>query len=84
MTTPADTSMYEGIAEAYENANGPFEVVCDGKPSFIVMRTSDLEEEAPLSEAEIHMLKKGYSEAQRGETRDAFGSLAEIRAAYGL
>lgn len=84
MTLIANTSMYEGIAEVYENANGPFEVVRDGKPSFIVMRTSDLEEEPPLSEAEIRMLKKGYGEAQRGETRDAFESLAEIRAAYGL
>lgn len=75
-----DDALYAKIAEAYERASGPFEVACDGKPSFIVMRSSDLEEEAPLSDAEIRILKKGYDEAQRGETKDAFESLAEIRA----
>ena len=81
---PVKASTYDDIARAYENANGPFEMSIDGKPSFIVMRASDLEEEAPLSDAEIQILKRGYEEAVRGETRDAFESLAEIRAAYGL
>lgn len=79
-----DDALYAKIAEAYERAKGPFVLTRDGYPSFIAIRSSNLEEEAPLSDAEVRMLKKGYDEAQRGETKDAFESLAEIRMAYGL
>lgn len=48
------------------------------------MHASDLEEEAPLSDAETQMLKRSYEEVVRGETRDAFESLAEIRARFGI
>lgn len=84
VSTHVDDALCAKIAEAYERAKCPFVLTREGYPSFIVIRPSDLEEEAPLSDAEIRMLKKGYDEAWRGETKDAFESLAEIRVAYGL
>ncbi|WP_273384071.1 hypothetical protein [Enorma phocaeensis] len=80
----ADALMYEGIAEAYESANGPFEVACDGKPGFIVMRTSDLEEEEPLSDAEKTSLLAGYKDYLDGNVVDAHELISEIRGKYGL
>lgn len=78
-----DDALYAKIAEEYERAKGTFVFTREGYPSFIVMRSSDLEEEVPLNDAEIRMLKKGHDEAQRGEIVGAFESLPEIRAAYG-
>lgn len=77
-------STFDDIAEAYARANGPFEIAKDGQPSFVIMCTSDLEEEEPLSGAQLQQLEKDYIQSQQGETSDAFESLAEIRAAYGL
>ncbi len=75
-----DDALCAKIAEEYERAKGPLVLTREGYPSLIVMRPSYLEEEAPLSDAEIRMQEKGYDEAQRGETKDAFESTAEIRA----
>ena len=72
------------LLSAYEAARGAFIVRFDGHEDFIVMRVSDLESEEPLSEAQLEQLEKDYAQAQHGETRDAFESLAEIRATCGL
>ena len=71
------------LRNAYAEAQGPF-TVSDEQGDFIVMRASDYDGEPPLTEGEIRVLEKGYAQALRGETRDAFESLAEIRAIYGL
>ena len=67
----------------YAEAQGPFTAEKIGAPEFVIMRTSDYGEE-PLTEDQFRVLDKGYAEAQQGRTKDAFESLAEIRAAYGL
>lgn len=79
-----DDALCAKIAEEYERAKGLLVLTREGYPSLIIMRPSYLEEEAPLSDAEIRMQEKGYDEAQRGEAKDAFESLAEIRVAYEL
>lgn len=73
------------LCDAYEAARGPFTVSVEGQEGFIVMRPSDFDGFEPdLTEDELCVLERGYAEALRGEARDAFESLAEIRAKYGL
>ncbi len=65
----------------YAEARGPFTAARIGASEFVIMRISDLEEEEPLSDAELRILDKGYVEAQQSKTRDALESLAEIQVA---
>lgn len=83
--SPAAMQEIKAWMEAkYAEAQGPFTAEKIGAPDFVIMRTSGLEEEAPMSDAELRILDKGYVEARQGKTRDAFEWLAEIRIAYGL
>lgn len=85
MSPTAMQEIKEWLEAGYAEARGPFTAEKVGAPDFIIMRTSDLDElESDLTEDELRVLDKGYAEAQQGKTRDAFESLAEIRAAYGL
>lgn len=83
VTMHVDKETYRLLEEAYERANGPLLLTKEGCPGFIIMRTSD-HEEAPLTDDEMVVLRKGYEAARRGEVMDARESIAEIRVAYGL
>lgn len=76
----------EQLADAYAQAGGPFPVSIDGQQDFVMMSTSDFEQycEAPLSDDEIRLLRRGYEEAMRGELLDARSVLEEIRARHGI
>lgn len=67
----------------YAEAQGPFTAEKIGAPGFVIMRTSDPEEE-PLTDDEMAVLRDGYEPAQRDEVQDAREALAETRAACGL
>lgn len=83
MSPATKQEIKEWLEAEYAEAQGPFTAEKVGAPDFIIMRTSDLDElETDLTEDELRILDKGYTEAQQGKTRDAFESLAEIRDAY--
>lgn len=79
-----DDALYAKIAEAYERAKGPFVLTREGYPSPIIMRPSDLEEEAPLSDAGKASLLAGYKEYLNGDVVEAHEVISEIRNKYGL
>ena len=77
-------STINDIVKAYERARGPFEIVRDGGDVFIVMRASDMSEEASMSPADIASLRTGYAEVQRGEILDFDDAISRIELRYGL
>ncbi len=82
--SPVAAQEFKAWLEAeYAEAQGPFTAEKIGAPEFVIMRTSDLEDEQ-MTDDEMAVLLEGYEAAQRGEVQDARDALAEIRAAYGL
>lgn len=73
------------LYDAYDQAQGPFVVQAEGRPSLIVMQTTELVGDEPIyTEAELEELRTGLTAVQRGETFDARASLAEALARNGL
>lgn len=71
------------LLNAYEVAQGPF-TVSDEQGDFIVMRTSDLDGEPPLSDAEKANLLAGYDDYLNGRVVDARELIASMRSKHGL
>lgn len=71
------------LRNAYEVAQGPF-TVGDEQGDFIVMRTSDLDGEPPLSDTEKASLLAGYDDYLNGRVVDARELIAGMRSKHGL